>query len=159
MSPGAKWAIGGAIAGGSVASLLGAGSSALAVYFARRVITPARQRTADKEVLAVIRDGQEQQVILAANDDTTVDGVYGFFFETKTWIRVVLFIATIPIAIVANASRVTMTGLLWEYKKELAEGFFHSAEGWVIFMVALTALLVFHQVLKIGVRMVEAKRG
>jgi exosortase len=85
--------------------------------------------------------------------------VYGFFFETKTWIRVVLFIATIPIAIVANASRVTMTGLLWEYKKELAEGFFHSAEGWVIFMVALTALLVFHQVLKIGVRMVEAKRG
>ena len=85
--------------------------------------------------------------------------VYGFFFETRTWVRVVLFIATIPIAIVANASRVTMTGLLWEYKKELAEGFFHSAEGWVIFMVALTALLVFHQVLKIGVRMVEAKRG
>ncbi|WJH25980.1 alpha/beta hydrolase family protein [Pseudarthrobacter defluvii] len=81
MSPGAKWAISGAIAGGSVASLLGAGSSALAVYFARRVITPARQRTADKEVLAVIRDGQKQQVILAADDDTTVDGVYGFFFD------------------------------------------------------------------------------
>ncbi|MDQ0664786.1 pimeloyl-ACP methyl ester carboxylesterase [Arthrobacter ulcerisalmonis] len=81
MSPGAKWAIGGAIAGGSVASLLGAGSSALAVYFARRVITPARQRAADKELLAVIRDGQKQQVILAADDDTTVDGVYGFFFD------------------------------------------------------------------------------
>lgn len=80
MSPGAKWAVGGAIAGGSLAGLLGAGSSALAVYFARRVITPARQRTADKEVLAVIRDGHKQQVILAANDDTTVDGVYGFFF-------------------------------------------------------------------------------
>ena len=81
MSPGAKWAIGGAIAGGSVASLLGAGSSALAVYFARRVITPARQRVADKELLAVIRDGHKQQVILAADDDTTVDGVYGFFFD------------------------------------------------------------------------------
>lgn len=81
VSPGAKWAIGGAIAGGSVASLLGAGSSALAVYFARRVITPARQRTADKEVLAVIRDGQKLQVILAADGDTTVDGVYGFFFD------------------------------------------------------------------------------
>ena len=81
MSPGAKWAVGGAIAGGSLAGLLGAGSSALAVYFARRVITPARQRAADKEVLAVIRDGHKQQVILAANDDTTVDGVYGFFFD------------------------------------------------------------------------------
>ncbi|MHC6592705.1 alpha/beta hydrolase family protein [Arthrobacter sp. C152] len=77
----AKWAAAGAIAGGSVAGLLGAGSSALAVYFARRVITPARQRTADKELLAVLRDGQTQQVIFAANDDTVVDGVYGFFFD------------------------------------------------------------------------------
>jgi exosortase len=81
--------------------------------------------------------------------------VYGFFFETKIWIRVTLFAATIPIAIVANASRVTLTGILTEYKKELAEGFFHSAEGWVIFMVALVTLLVFHQVLRMGLRLRE----
>jgi exosortase len=81
--------------------------------------------------------------------------VYGFFFETKAWIRVTLFVATIPIAIVANASRVTLTGILTEYKKELAEGFFHSAEGWVIFMVALVTLLVFHQVLRMGLRLRE----
>jgi exosortase len=83
--------------------------------------------------------------------------VYGFFFEKKVWIRVVLFAATIPIAIVANASRVTITGVLWEYKKELAEGFFHSVEGWVIFMVALLALLTFHQFLKAGLRLVAKK--
>jgi exosortase len=83
--------------------------------------------------------------------------VYGFFFEKKVWIRVVLFAATIPIAIVANASRVTITGVLWEYKKELAEGFFHSVEGWVIFMVALLALLTFHQFLKVGLRLVAKK--
>ena len=81
MSPQAKWAIGGAIGGGALAGLLATGSSALAVYFARRIITPARQRTADQEVLAVIRDGQDQRVIFAATDDTTVDGVYGFFFD------------------------------------------------------------------------------
>lgn len=81
MSSRAKWAIGGAIGGGALAGLLATGSSALAVYFARRVITPSRQRTSDQEVLAVIRDGHKQQVILAATDDTTVDGVYGFFFD------------------------------------------------------------------------------
>ena len=73
--------------------------------------------------------------------------VYGYFAERKVWMRVVLFLATIPIAIVANASRVTLTGVLTEYKPELAEGFFHTASGWVIFMVALAILIVLHQVL------------
>jgi exosortase len=74
--------------------------------------------------------------------------IYGYFFETKVWMRVVLFAATIPIAIVANASRVTLTGVLTEYKPELAEGFFHTASGWVIFMVALAILILLHQILK-----------
>ena len=55
--------------------------------------------------------------------------VYGYFFERKTWVRVVLFFSTIPIAIVANASRVTMTGIMTQMKAELAEGFFHEARG------------------------------
>jgi exosortase len=73
--------------------------------------------------------------------------VYGYLFETKTWLRVVLFFATVPIAIAANAFRVTMTGILSEYKRELAEGFFHAAEGWVIFMIALMILVLVHQAL------------
>jgi pimeloyl-ACP methyl ester carboxylesterase len=81
MSLRAKWAIGGVIGGGALAGLLATGSSALALYFARRVITPTPRRVADQEVLAVIREGQGQQVILAANSDTTVDGVYGLFFD------------------------------------------------------------------------------
>ena len=36
--------------------------------------------------------------------------VYGYFFERRVWLRVVLFLATVPIAIVANGSRVTLTG-------------------------------------------------
>lgn len=73
--------------------------------------------------------------------------VYGYFAEKKTWIRVVLFFATIPIAIVANAGRVTVTGIIANYKPELAEGLFHEAQGWVIFMVAFAILAVVHQVL------------
>jgi|SRR5579871_299587 len=73
--------------------------------------------------------------------------VYGHFFERKTLIRVILFVSTVPIAIIANASRVTLTGVITEWKPELAEGFFHTAQGWVIFMVSLFILVLFHQVL------------
>lgn len=72
--------------------------------------------------------------------------VFGFFFEKRKWMRVVLFLATIPIAILANGSRVTITGILSEIKPELAEGFFHESTGWVLFMMALGFLLFFHQV-------------
>jgi len=71
--------------------------------------------------------------------------VYGFFFDSRGWMRALLLIATVPIAIAANAFRVSMTGVLYEYKSEWAEGFFHTAEGWVIFMVALSMLLAFHR--------------
>jgi len=84
--------------------------------------------------------------------------VYGYFFESKIWMRVVLFLSTIPIAIIANASRVTLTGVLTEYKPELAEGFFHTASGWVIFMVALVILIALHQILNGGYRLLHARR-
>jgi exosortase len=84
--------------------------------------------------------------------------VYGYFFESKIWMRVVLFLSTIPIAIVANASRVTLTGVLTEYKPELAEGFFHTASGWVIFMVALAILIAMHQILNGGYRLLHARQ-
>ena len=73
--------------------------------------------------------------------------VYGHFFEKRNLVRVVLFGATAPIAIVANASRVTLTGVISEWRPELAEGFFHTAQGWVIFMVSLGMLIVLHQLL------------
>jgi exosortase len=73
--------------------------------------------------------------------------VYGYFFEKRTWLRVVLFLATIPIAIVANAGRVTLTGVASTFNPALAEGLFHEAEGWVIFMIAFAILIALHQMI------------
>jgi exosortase len=84
--------------------------------------------------------------------------VYGYFFEKRNWVRVVLFVSTVPIAIVANASRVTLTGIMTQVKPEWAEGFFHSASGWVIFMVALVALILFHQLIGRASRFLTARR-
>jgi len=85
--------------------------------------------------------------------------VYGYFFEKRAWVRTVLFFSTIPIAIIANGSRVTITALFTQIKAELAEGFFHEAQGWVIFMVALVILVVWHQVLNRGVAYFAARRA
>jgi exosortase len=85
--------------------------------------------------------------------------VYGYFFEKRMWVRVVLFAATIPIAIVANGSRVTFTGIMTQIKPELAEGFFHESTGWVIFLVALMILVLFHQLIVRTLNFVAAKRA
>jgi exosortase len=81
---------------------------------------------------------------------TFVSLVYGYFFESRTWVRVVLFISTVPIAIVANASRVTLTGVLTEYAPAYSEGFFHEASGMVIFIVSITIMAGVHQLITRG---------
>jgi exosortase len=73
--------------------------------------------------------------------------VYGYFFDSKRWMRVVLFFATIPIAILANAGRVTLTGIMSEVNPELAHGAAHTASGWLIFMIALAMMIITHQVI------------
>lgn len=73
--------------------------------------------------------------------------VYGYFFEQKRSIRIVLLVSTVPIAILANGGRVTITGVLSMIRPELAQGFFHESTGWVIFMLALGILVLFHRVL------------
>jgi len=72
---------------------------------------------------------------------------YGRLFETRTWVKIALLISTVPIAIVCNAARITLTGILTQYKPEIAEGAYHAFEGWVIFMLELVVLLGFHRVL------------
>jgi exosortase len=70
--------------------------------------------------------------------------IYAYFFDSKVWMRWVLLIATVPIAIAANAARVTITGILSEYRADLAQGFFHLLEGWVLFGVAFALMILAH---------------
>ena len=75
--------------------------------------------------------------------------IYGFFFDDKPWMKWALLAATIPIAITANASRVALTGILTNFNPDLADGFFHLAEGWVIFVVAFVMLFATHRLINL----------
>ncbi len=72
--------------------------------------------------------------------------VYGYFFDRRTWMRGVLLAATVPIAIAANAARVTLMGLMGGYRADLARGVPHLAEGWVLFATALALVVALHRV-------------
>ena len=72
--------------------------------------------------------------------------VYAYFFDDKPWMRAALLVATIPIAILANAGRVTLAGIFSEISPDLAHGTMHTASGWLVFMIALAILILVHQI-------------
>jgi exosortase len=76
--------------------------------------------------------------------------VYAYFFDKKVWMRWALLIGIVPIAILANSGRVTLTGILSEIDTELATGIYHSLEGWIIFVIALVMLVALHLVVNWG---------
>jgi exosortase len=73
---------------------------------------------------------------------------YGYFLEKSNLRRVVLVLASFPIAIAANAVRILGTGLCVQYwDPDKALGFFHEFSGWVIFLVSLVCLYTVHRVM------------
>jgi exosortase len=77
----------------------------------------------------------------------TLSVFYGYFLERPVWRRVALALASLPIAIAANAVRLLGTGLSVQYwDPDKAMGFFHEFSGWVMFLVSLACLLAVDQV-------------
>jgi exosortase len=73
--------------------------------------------------------------------------VYGTMFDSRPWMKWALLAGIVPIAIAANAGRVTITGFISEYDPALTQGVYHSMEGWVLFSVAVALLIALHRVL------------
>jgi exosortase len=78
--------------------------------------------------------------------------VYAYFTDKRVWMRWALLAATVPIAIGANGIRVVVTGLLAEIDTKLAQGAYHEGEGYIVFVVALVALIVTHRVISLIAR-------
>ncbi len=75
---------------------------------------------------------------------------YGYFLEKTTIRRVILALASIPIAVTANVFRIVGTGLCVQYwDPDKALGFFHEFSGWVMFVVSLACLYLVHRVMRL----------
>ncbi|BBE22956.1 hypothetical protein MN0502_18390 [Arthrobacter sp. MN05-02] len=80
-APWLKWTALGVGAGAALASSAAGAVSGLAVYFARQIVTPARRRDENLEILAVVGQAGNRTVILPANEDTTIEGTYSLHFD------------------------------------------------------------------------------
>jgi exosortase len=75
---------------------------------------------------------------------------YGYFLERTTKRRLILALASIPIAVAANVARIVGTGLCVQYwDPEKALGFFHEFSGWVMFVISLGCLYLVHRVMRL----------
>ncbi len=65
----------------------------------------------------------------------------GYLTQEGRLRRTLFVLSAVPIAIIANAIRVSGTGMLaYHYGPSVAEGFYHTFSGWIIFLVAFVLL-------------------
>lgn len=66
-----------------------------------------------------------------------------YFSRMHLWKKIVLFLSTIPLAIITNSLRIATVAVLYKFfGASAAEGFFHDFSGWFIFLISLALLLL-----------------
>ena len=73
----------------------------------------------------------------------TLGVLFAYFFRKSWFERILLVASTIPIAILVNAMRVALTGVLtYVWGPEMAEGAIHQTEGFFTFGMAFALLML-----------------
>jgi exosortase len=70
-----------------------------------------------------------------------------FLISTRLRTRLLVILASVPLAIGFNVLRVTGTAVLADYYEELAQGFYHLFGGWLIFVAGFASLYGFARIL------------
>ena len=69
--------------------------------------------------------------------------ICAYLYDAAFWKRALLVISTIPITILMNSFRIGMIGVLVDnWGIEMAEGFLHDFEGWIVFMACFGVLFI-----------------
>ena len=68
--------------------------------------------------------------------------VLGYFSDPRGWVRSLIAISSVPVAIITNGFRVAGTGIAaHQFGAAAAEGFFHEFSGWLVFVAAFVLML------------------
>ncbi len=80
--------------------------------------------------------------------------IIAYMYQVELWKRVLVFVSTIPITIMMNSLRIGIIGILVDnWGTEMAEGFLHYFEGWIIFIACLFILVIEMLILnRIGIK-------
>ncbi len=76
----------------------------------------------------------------------TLGIVFGYFADSRVWVRTLIALSSVPVAIVANGARVAGTGIAASYiGPAAAEGFFHEFSGWIVFVASFVMMFLVHR--------------
>src|SRR5579862_1460 len=90
----------------------------------------------------------------------TLAMIYGYAVEQKIRIRILLALAAVPIAIVANALRIALAAITLQHLGlERSQGFLHLFSGWIVFMVSLLMLFLFHRMIATSCATVDSSEA
>jgi exosortase len=79
----------------------------------------------------------------------TLGLVFGYFVDRRPWVRAVIALSAIPVAILANGLRVASAGVAaHNYGTAGVEGLFHEFSGWVVFVIAFLMMFAIQRVLQ-----------
>ena len=79
----------------------------------------------------------------------TLGIVFGYFVDRRAWVRAIIALSAIPVAILANGLRVASAGIAaHNYGAAGVEGLFHEFSGWVVFVVAFLMMLAIQRLLQ-----------
>jgi exosortase D (VPLPA-CTERM-specific) len=72
----------------------------------------------------------------------TLGFLMAYFYKGAAWKRIVLFLSSVPITVLMNSIRIGVIGITVEHWGiEMAEGFLHDFQGWMVFMVSALLML------------------
>jgi len=78
----------------------------------------------------------------------TLGIVFGYFADSRGWVRTLIALSSVPVAIITNGARVAGTGIAAHFiGPEAAEGFFHEFSGWIIFIAAFALMLAIQRLI------------
>ena len=79
----------------------------------------------------------------------TLGLVFGYFVDRRVWVRAIIALSAIPVAILANGLRVASAGIAaHNFGSAGVEGLFHEFSGWVVFVIAFLMMFALQRLLQ-----------
>lgn len=75
---------------------------------------------------------------------TFLGQAYVCLLDGRRWMRPVMALLVIPVAVFANAVRIIASAIAGSYRPEWMEGVFHESTGWIVFVIAFLCIVMLH---------------
>lgn len=75
---------------------------------------------------------------------TFLGQAYVCLLDGRKWMRPLMALLVIPVAVFANAMRIVASAVAGSYRPELIKGLFHESTGWVVFVIAFLCIVLLH---------------